>query len=78
MLLLHVSGALDEVSNEDLGVGVYACDDAWRDGLGEGLVDDFTDGFFFEFEAAEEIVAFGLVGVESFDEDAGGERGLVR
>ena len=47
ILLLHVSGALDEVADKDFGVGVYARDDAWRDGLGEGLVDDFANGFFF-------------------------------
>ncbi len=71
-MLLHVPGALDEIPDEDLGVGVDARDDAWGDGLGEGLVDDFADGFFLEFYAAEEVVAVGLVGVEGFDKDAGG------
>lgn len=54
-------GEVNEFANEDFCVAVYGYDDGLGYGLGEGLVCDFADDFFFELYAAVDVVAVGLV-----------------
>lgn len=60
--------AVDEFAQEGFGVGCYGDDDWCRDRLGEGLIDEFADGFAFEADAAVCCVAFLLRGRHEFHE----------
>jgi len=55
-------GAVDEFTDESFRVGRYGDDDRLRYGLGECLIDEFTDCFALEANTAVGCVAVHLGG----------------